>query len=244
MGTWAWCSNERVRHLRLFAGALLGALVLPIGAAEPPAKAPERYATREGRKVTFHPSGISLRMPREWMEWYGQFHNNLHFTRDELQKVHDGEGEWDSEYGKVVNAALSFDDCVAHVGGEGWGRQGVSYRDVQLRAYISDLKEREILARIHGEALDVARRVARPFPSTVAELALKVVPDTDVTDKKERQWRKSVIRFPLWYGDYGGVARVRFYVTSIKKETLVLVFMGGDDEEIDAVVRSVSRQNR
>jgi hypothetical protein len=39
-----------------------------------------------------------------------------------------GHGEWDSEYASFVNASLPFEDCAAHVGGEGWGWQGVFFR--------------------------------------------------------------------------------------------------------------------
>jgi hypothetical protein len=44
-----------------------------------------------------------------------------------------GHGEWDSEYASVVNASLPFEDCAAHVGGEGWGWQGLSFGDLQVR---------------------------------------------------------------------------------------------------------------
>jgi hypothetical protein len=241
-GACAALSNlSRGWRVRFFATAILAVLFLSSchRAANPTAEA-RRHSTREGQKIILYPSGVSFRIPQKWLEWHERFHDNLHLTRDELEKVRDGDGEWDTEYGKVVNATLPFADCAAHVGGEGWGRGGSSFGDVQLRAYISDLGEREILSRIHGQAFDAARRVARPFPTSpaLAELA----PGTDVTDRKERQWRKLIIRYPLWYGDYGGVARVRFYVATIEKETLVLVFMGGEDEEVDGILQSVSSQ--
>jgi len=87
--------------------------------ADTTAKA-QRYATREGQKIILHPSGVTLNVPQQWLEWDERFHNNFHLTRDELEKVHNGEGQWDTEYAKVVNAALPFTDCAAHVGGEGW----------------------------------------------------------------------------------------------------------------------------
>lgn len=229
--------------MRPFANAILAVLFLSscYRAANPTAEA-QRYATREGQKIILHPSGVSFRIPQQWLEWYGRFHNNLHLTRDQLERVHNGDGEWDTEYGNIVNAALPFTDCAAHVGGEGWGSEGSSFGDVQLRAYVTNLSEREILGKIHGEAFDAARRAARPFstPPALAEL----VPDTNVTDGKEGQWQKYVIQYPLWYGDYGGVARVRFYVASIGKEILVLVFMGGQDEEVERILQSVSLQNQ
>lgn len=229
--------------MRFFATLILAVLLLSsCHRAANPAAGSSRYSRLEGQKIILYPSGVSFRIPQQWLQWHERFHDNLHLTRDELEKVRDGDGEWDTEYGKVVNAALPFADCAAHVGGEGWGREGSSFGDVQLRAYISDLGERELLSRIHGQAFDAARRVARPFPASraLAELA----PGTDMTDGRERQWRKSIIRYPLWYGDYGGLARIRFYVATTEKETLVLVFMGGEDEEVDGILQSVSWQNR
>jgi hypothetical protein len=52
-----------------------------------------------------------------------------------------GAGEWDTEYAKVVNSAMGFQDCVAHVGGEGWGKDGSWFGDVQLRVYLTPISE-------------------------------------------------------------------------------------------------------
>jgi len=227
--------------VRLFGIAIFAVVFLSSchRTADTTAKA-QRYATREGRKIILHPSGVTLNVPQQWLEWDERFHNNFHLTRDELEKVHNGEGQWDTEYAKVVNAALPFTDCAAHVGGEGWGREGSSFGDVQLRAYISTLSERTILASIRGDAFDTARQVARPFP-TPAALA-QLAPETSLKEDKEGQWRTSVIQYPLWYGDYGGVARIRFYVASIEHGTLVLVFMGGENEQVEHILQSVSLQ--
>ena len=225
--------------MRLFATAIFAVVfVCSCHRAANTSTEAQRYATREGQKIILHPSGVTLTMPQQWLEWDERFHNNLHLTRDQLEKVQNGEGEWDTEYGKVVNATLSFADCAAHVGGDGWGREGSSFDDVQLRAYITNLSQREILARIRGEAFATARRVARPFP-TPAALA-ELAPDTNLKEGKDGQWRTSVIRYPLWYGDYGGVARIQCYLTSIENGTLVLVFMGGQDEEVTHILKSVS----
>lgn len=202
----------------------------------------QRYSTRDGQKIILHPSGVSFLIPPPWLEWYGRFHNNLHLSRDQLDRVRDGNGEWDTEYGTVVNAALPFADCAAHVGGEGWGKEGSSFGDIQLRAYLTNLSEQEIMTKIHEQAFDSARRAARSLPATraLAELAS----DTSLTDGNEGRWRKYVIQYPLWYGDYGGVARVRFYVASIESGALVFVFMGGEDVEVKDILRSVSLQSR
>jgi hypothetical protein len=223
----------------LTSGVLAVALLCSCYRASPQPRE-QRYATRNGQNVILHPSGVTFRVPQQWLEWHDKFHNNLHLTREQLDKVEDGGGEWDTEYGQVVNAALPFADCAAHVGGEGWGLEGVSFGDVQLRAYVTELNPQEIFTRIHGAALNVARRVSRFAPTVLQNLAT----DVSVTDGEEGPWRKAVIQYPLWYGDYGGVARIRFYVASIKGGTLALVFMGGEDQEVQSVLHSVSIQNK
>ena len=72
----------------------------------------------------------------------------------------------------------------------------------------------------------------------------KVWPHVSATDGEEGLWRKAVIQYPVWYGDYGGVARIRFYVASMKGGTLALVFMGGEDHEVQRILHSVSMQNK
>ncbi len=111
-----------MRKLTIAAGAVLCLLAglwsayqidLSLGDAE-------RYATRVGRTTHLHPSDATFQIPQDWLDWNAEFHNNLHLTHRELRKVRIGFGEWDYEYARVVNAALPFEHCAAHVGGEGW----------------------------------------------------------------------------------------------------------------------------
>jgi hypothetical protein len=94
-----------------------------------------RFASRNGRTIQLHRSDVTFQVPQDWLDLDAQFDNNLHLGHRELRSVRIGHGEWDSEYGSVVNASLPFDDGAAPVGGEGWGRQGVSFGDLQVRAY-------------------------------------------------------------------------------------------------------------
>jgi len=120
-----------------------------------------RYATRQGRTIQLHPSNITFQVPQSWLEWDSEFHNNFHLTHRQLRSVRVGHGEWDSEYASVVNASLPFEDCAAHVGGEGWGWQGVSFGDLQVRTYVTSLSEVEVLARIKSQGFETAQRVAQ-----------------------------------------------------------------------------------
>lgn len=229
--------------MRLLTSAILALLLLSsCRRGETFAPDAQRYSTRDGQRISLHPSGVSFLIPPPWLEWYGRFQNNLHLSRDELDRVRNGDGEWDTEYGNVVNSALPFSDCAAHVGGEGWGKEGSSFGDIQLRAYLTNLSEQEIMAKIHGQAFDSARRAARSL--LAAHALAELASGTSLTDGNEGRWRKYVIQYPLWYGDYGGMARVRFYVASIESGALVFVFMGGEDEEVKDILRSASLQSR
>ena len=84
--------------------------------------------------IRLNPSGATFKIPESWLKWHAGFKNNLHLTRAELDKVKTAEGNWDKEYAHIANELLPFSQCVAHVGGEGWGRDAVSYADLQLRA--------------------------------------------------------------------------------------------------------------
>jgi|SRR5882762_2508822 len=190
-----------------------------------------RFATRQNRTIYVHPSDVNFQIPEDWLSWNAEFHNNLHLTHRELQKVRFGAGEWDYEYGEVVNSALPFEDCTAHVGGEGWGREGVSFGDLQMRAYVTDLGSQEILKRISGPALATAKKLSRDFyaPGQV---------QTSVGE--EGPWRRAVIQYSLFYGDYGGMANVEFYVRPVSHYQLVMVFMGLKDEEKQAILQTVN----
>ncbi len=78
--------------------------------------------------------------------------NNLHLSRDELELVREGSGEWDTEYAQVLALLLDFDQCAAHVGGSGWGADGGGYGDLQLRVYRVSETPEEIVARAMTQA--------------------------------------------------------------------------------------------
>jgi hypothetical protein len=172
---------------------------------------------------------VSFQIAQDWMDWNAEFHNNLHLTPQELQTVRVGAGEWDSEYGEVVNSALPFEECAAHVGGEGWGRQGVSFGDLQVRAYVTNLGSQEIFQRISGSAWTTAKKVSSGvWPGQLQSDGLEDGP-----------WRTAVIRYSVFYGDYGGVANVEFYVRPVSKYQLVLVFMSAGSSEVAKEKRAI-----
>lgn len=140
--------------------AVFSSLLCTTNAQTSPAKhlpAQQSFATRSGRTITLHPSEVAFDVPADWISWYREFHNNIHLSAKELQSVREGHGaEWDTEYAKVVNAVLPFRDCVAHLGGDGWGQEGSSYPAVHLRAYVTEMTEGDIKQRISTQGLSAA----------------------------------------------------------------------------------------
>ena len=193
-----------------------------------------RFSFRQQRTIHLLPSGIEFQIPQDWVTWDSQFHNNLHLTSKELMKVQTGKGEWDSEYSVVVNAALPFEDCAAHVGGEGWGVEGSSFVDLQVRAYVTDLPMREILERVQKSAFAEAQRIANAEGGSAGN-------EAHVSISSDGNWRRAAIDYPLWYHDYGGTAKIDFYLRDESKYRLVLVFMGGQGNpaEEPAILESV-----
>jgi hypothetical protein len=189
-----------------------------------------RHATRQDRTIYLQSSDVSFQIPQDWVDWNNEFHNNLHLTHRELQRVRFGAGEWDSEYGEVVNSALPFEHCATHVGGEGWGRDGVSFGDLQLRAYVTDLSSTEILKRISGPAFATAKEVS----SAVFQEPVQV------SFGQEGQWQRAVIQYGLFYGDYGGRANIEFYIRPVGRYELVMVFMGSVDKEKREILDSLT----
>jgi hypothetical protein len=199
-----------------------------------PKKDAMRFSIRQQRTIQLHPSGIKFQVPLDWLKWNSRFHNNLHLTKEELRKVQVGKGEWDSEYSLVVNATLPFEDCAAHVGGEGWGLESGSYGDLQMRAYVTDLSIREILERIQGPAFDEAKRIAKSEGGRTGS-------EAHISVSSDRDWQRATIVYPLWYHDYGGTAMIDFYLRDASPYRLVLVFMGGEGrpDEKPAILESV-----
>ena len=194
-----------------------------------------RYATHQDRTIQLHPSNITFQVPQSWLEWDSEFHDNFHLTHRQLRSVRVGHGEWDSEYASVVNASLPFEDCAAHVGGEGWGWQGVSFGDLQVRAYVTSLSENEVLARVKSQGFETAQSIAE------RQSGFGAGHQATFSASAEQQWQHAKISYPLWYGDYGGTAPIDFYVRDTGSYRLVIVLMGwGAEGEAASILNSVT----
>jgi hypothetical protein len=186
------------------------------------------FAERKETSIVLRPSGASFKVPPDWVEWYAEFGNNFHLTRRQLDAVARGDGEWDTEYASVCNAALPFDCCGVHAGREGWGAEGASFGDLQLRLYHLNEPADGLTQEIEARATADARRWTGRAP--------------EVESQGGGPWRKTVVSFPLWYGDYGGTAVVDFRTRQVGARTFVFVFMYTDYQDqqktIDGILAS------
>jgi hypothetical protein len=159
------------------------------------------------------------------LEWFAEFKNNFHLSRDELAKVENGAGEWDTEVGLVCNAALPFSRCCAHVGEEGWGKDGVSYGDLQVRVYVLD-----------RNLDDVGRDIAEKAAAKVKEIMK--APAKIVTDKTA-PWKRWDFAYDRFYGDYGATAHVDIRAQEFDHHTVVFVFMYTNYQSQRAKIRTM-----
>jgi hypothetical protein len=183
------------------------------------------WAIRDGTTITLRPSGATFKVPKDWLEWHDKFGNNFHLTHQQLDAVARGDGDWDTEYASVCNAVLPFDRCAAHVGGEGWGKQGVAWSDLQVRVYDLD------------EAIeDVERDMEKKGVADVERFSGKV-PKMERDAKGD--WRRTMLSFDRWYGDYGGTAHVDFRVRRCGDHSFVFVFMYVDIKDTEDDIRCI-----
>lgn len=198
--------------------------------------------TRTNRLVYILPLDISFQIPQRWIDWNERFNNSLHFTEKDLAAVENGDqADWDPEYATVVNAVLPFEQCALHAGGEGWGREAVSYADLQMRVYILDEAPEKIEAKAVSEGaqavrtLFTPRRIAwrnrggpvRERPEPQIKDADKLPEDMKVPVERDTKdgWRQVALSYDLFYGDYGAKASIDFRLRRTGDQTLAVVFM-------------------
>jgi hypothetical protein len=204
-------------------------IVVGRGHTSPP---PAHPASRSGRTVILRPSEACFDIPTDWIAWYGKIHNNLRLSEKELALVKIGAGEWDTEYAKVANSAMRFQDCVARVGGEDWGKGGSSFGDVQLRVYLTPLRKEKVHQSVSAQGFGAAQRI-NPNASLLPNV-------------KDGSWHgnEPLLSTKFFTTTNGGTARIDFYTRTGQGQTFVLVFMYcdidrfGASEEVKSILRS------
>jgi hypothetical protein len=235
----------RRRDVLILAAALLGgaaifgydyvrAAFVKTGAPGIESLTPAPHAELSGNILTIHPTGMKMTIPQDWLEWNQKYSRNIHIKPNELRKVMIGSGEWDTEYANVVNAILPFESCAAHLGGEGWGRDGVSFGDLQMRLYVLRSDVGIVENAIRNAGLDMARTID-PKGAVIYQSGV-VSPS--------KQWRKITLAYNLFYGDYGGTAQVDFLIQRRGTTTTVIVLMhaagGFADDEIPKLIVGIA----
>lgn len=180
-------------------------------------------STREGTTVSTVGAGPRFELPAAWIEWHDEYGTNLHLSRPEIDAVEMGGGEWDTEYDYVLDALLPHERCAAHVGGEGWAGEAVSFADLQLRVYVTESTPEAIVASIDRVQWDL------------------VVPEVSVTE--DGPWTRAVLNYELFFGDYGGPANVDLRMHRFGDATLVMAGMYSDAfeavDELEAIMATV-----
>jgi hypothetical protein len=173
----------------------------------------QNSSTQGSEVIRIEPSGVSLRIPKNWVRSQ---------TKEEMKGLKKGKGEWQTEYSKILNAALPFASCSLHAGEHQWDTAAASMS--QMRLYTLASTNSNIENRIMTKGLAAAKTL--PFP-TVRNAHL---------DKQDAgQWHKIVIRYDLSYGDYGGTANIEFYTATHENWTIALVFMHAGTNEPNEV---------
>ncbi len=192
-----------------------------------PADFPDPKAAIQGATITVTPPGIRLSIPEKWLERYKQGRNNIHLSKQEREKVRNGSGEWDLEYGKIVNSIFPFEACALHAGGEGWGSgESVSYGDVQMRVYVLPHDKMKVVESIKTNG-------------TLAVYDLSAETYKTKWNDEDGRYLLSIVN---WYYDYGGTAHVLIHCIRIKDWTVAVVFMYCHDRrnEINAILDSLT----
>lgn len=238
----------------------------------------EPVALLRGRRVILPSSRVAFQIPQAWLDRYDSpprypvenlremvtdpadldryysSKDNLHFTRQQLDRVKSGEGnEWDDMFAKVVNDLLPFEKCIFHGGGEGWGEKGHSFGDLQMRVYLGGWKPAEIQKLVAERGLPAVRDLSRHASSQLSSRKAHLKGFADLTggttagaslDRSTADgWQVESLTFPMTFYDYGATAVIDFYIKPFDETTAILVFMrttfkGSQEAEMQEVIKS------
>ena len=186
-------------------------------------------ATIDRDLVTLRPSGAAFRLPEHMISGSQTHALTTYLTRPDLERVKaPPRDEWDRPFSAIVNTALPFDRCAAHIGTEPFG-SGRSFSDLQMRAYVLDSPAKPVLDAIFGLGQKKTEEFFGGATTTVSQLG---------------SWRLGSIAYLFRHADYGANARVDFYLREFGRQTAVLVFMYSPsprwpwDADISAIVGS------
>lgn len=166
-----------------------------------------------GTTFTVPSHNLRFSIPQAWVEWADQYPDtpNIFLTQEQLHKAKEVEGEWDHEYAIILNEALPFSHCLLHAGSEGWGVDGITYTDLQMRLYILESTVTETESTISQKTSKAIEKVSgQSNPPKVDKLG---------------PWQNLRYNYDLKYEDYGATAEIDFYLQPSGNATLIFVFM-------------------
>jgi hypothetical protein len=182
-------------------------------------------STRKGSTLRLEPGHLRFTIPKGWLLWQEEFHNNIHLSGRDLAATKDGGGEVDSLFAQLANEVLPFTRCGVHLGDEGWGRSGVSFADIQLRVYLFD-----------EDAVSLAKQIEVQGTVSLRKLGLEEA-DAEVRDREA--WRWIGYWFDAQFSDYRARLLVDYYVKRFERVTVVALFFHGDDDRDRAVIDAI-----
>ncbi|UQA63045.1 hypothetical protein [Polyangium aurulentum] len=206
--------------------------------ADAPALAPlpGAKAKRLGSALKLEPMAVEAKLEPRFLGWSSE----VLTERGELERVRGAVGEWNTIYAPIVDAALPFEACIAHVGEEPW-LENASYADMTYRIYALRQPVEDVRRAILGRAVREAERIGCQPPHRGA--AAKWIDNA----AGEGGWERIDVTVDLWYSDYGGRAHVDVRARRFGDATVAAVFLyeaGGPDGEprqrdVDAVLRGI-----
>lgn len=182
------------------------------------------YSVLEGNTVRIEPYDASFQIPEAWLTpvTVPEPVQNLYLSRMDLAAVYWKNGG-DEEDAQVINAALPFEDCAAHVGDRDWGNY--FWNDLQVRVYVVDLTPEEITMRIKWRGLPQAQSVFE---------------DAFIVHDDEGEWHKLTFKIMDAPTHFILMKNLDFYYRPVGEKTVVFVFLhaGGFQPTIDGILSS------
>lgn len=173
-----------------------------------------------GDRVSIEPAGVSFQLPPYWRDSaYRAAHERAEcgarasavvYAKPALQRneLESPKGEWDKEFSAVADSVLSLDDLAIHIGAERW-KGGSCFNDLQARVYVVGIPIGELQSRIDRIGRSTADRF---FKSSFATA-------------DSGGWTIGRLSWQGYYYDYGGQARMEYYLRPSGDRTVVLLFM-------------------
>jgi hypothetical protein len=128
--------------------------------------------------------------------------------------------EWDKEFAVVANAIVPIESLALHVGQEEFCG-GASYFDFHTRVYLVDLSPEDVLQRVREQGMRAAVALAPKAAEHVSVVPARKVANLSLGGL--------TLKYPRWYGDYGGTASVEVHAVSLERRTHVVMFLYARD---------------